>query len=200
MDLWYSEKHTEHVKLSIAVDKQLYSGQSEFQRIDVFESKEFGRFLTLDGYMMLTERDEFIYHEMITHVPMAVHPDVKQVLIIGAGGVGQTDAGEEGFRLLHAQVPGQVAQAFADLVAGAHDGVEAGGGVLEDVCQPAAAVAAQFFFGEGQQVGAVEEDAAGDFGGAGGGQAGEGERGEAFAAAAFADECDAFAGADVEGD
>ena len=85
MELWYSEAHTPHVKLSIQVDKQLYSGQSDFQRIDVFESKEFGRFLTLDGYMMLTEKDEFIYHEMITHVPMAVHPNVKKVLVIGAG-------------------------------------------------------------------------------------------------------------------
>ena len=46
---------------------------------------EFGRFLTLDGYMMLTEKDEFIYHEMITHVPMAVHPNVRDVLVIGAG-------------------------------------------------------------------------------------------------------------------
>ena len=85
MELWFSEMHTPGVKLSIRVDKQLYSGQSEFQRIDVFESPEFGRFLTLDGYMMLTEKDEFIYHEMITHVPMAVHPDVKKVLVIGAG-------------------------------------------------------------------------------------------------------------------
>ena len=67
------------------MDRQLYCGQSEFQRIDVFESKEFGRFLTLDGYMMLTEKDEFIYHEMITHVPMAVHPTVRKVLVIGAG-------------------------------------------------------------------------------------------------------------------
>lgn len=85
MELWFSEKHTEHVKLSIQVDKQLYSGQSEFQRIDVFESEEFGRFLTLDGYMMLTEKDEFIYHEMIVHVPMAVHPHCEKVLVIGAG-------------------------------------------------------------------------------------------------------------------
>lgn len=85
MELWYSEKHTKNVQLSIKVDKQLYSGKSEFQRIDIFESKEFGRFLTLDGYMMLTERDEFIYHEMITHVPMAVHPNVRKVLVIGAG-------------------------------------------------------------------------------------------------------------------
>lgn len=85
MELWFSEMHTPNVKLSIRVDKQLYSGQSEFQRIDVFESPEFGRFLTLDGYMMLTQKDEFIYHEMITHVPMAVHPTVEKVLVIGAG-------------------------------------------------------------------------------------------------------------------
>lgn len=85
MDLWFSEFHAPGVKLSIKVDKQLYSGQSEFQRIDVFESEEFGRFLTLDGYMMLTERDEFIYHEMIVHVPMAVNPDIKNILVIGAG-------------------------------------------------------------------------------------------------------------------
>ena len=85
MDLWFSERHTPNVKFSIRVDRQLYCGQSEFQRIDVFESKEVGRFLTLDGYMMLTEKDEFIYHEMITHVPMAVHPTVRKVLVIGAG-------------------------------------------------------------------------------------------------------------------
>lgn len=85
MEFWFSEMHTPNVKLSIRVDKQLYSGQSEFQRIDVFESPEFGRFLTLDGYMMLTEKDEFIYHEMIVHVPMAVHPRVRRVLVIGAG-------------------------------------------------------------------------------------------------------------------
>ena len=85
MDLWFSEESTPFVKLSIRVDRQLYSGKSEFQRIDVFESAEFGRFLTLDGVMMLTEKDEFIYHEMITHVPMAVHPNVKDVLVIGAG-------------------------------------------------------------------------------------------------------------------
>lgn len=85
MELWYSEAHSKHVKLSIRVERQLFSGQSEFQRIDVFESHEFGRFLVLDGYMMLTERDEFIYHEMMTHVPMAVHPNVRDVLLIGAG-------------------------------------------------------------------------------------------------------------------
>ena len=85
MELWFTERHTPSVKFSIKVDRQLYTAQSEFQRIDVFDSKEFGRFLTLDGYMMLTEKDEFIYHEMIVHVPMAVHPNARRVLIIGAG-------------------------------------------------------------------------------------------------------------------
>ena len=85
MQLTFTEKHTAHVGLSIDIDKQLYSAQSAFQRIDVFESYDFGRILTLDGFLMLTEKDEFIYHEMITHVPMAVHPFAKNVLIIGGG-------------------------------------------------------------------------------------------------------------------
>lgn len=85
MELWFTERHTPNVKFSIKVDRQIYTAQSEFQRIDVFDSKEFGRFLTLDGYMMLTEKDEFIYHEMITHIPMAVHPNPKNILVIGAG-------------------------------------------------------------------------------------------------------------------
>ena len=85
MEIWFSENHTDDVKLSIRVDRQLYSVQSDYQRIDVFDSKEFGRVLTLDGYVMMTERDEFIFHEMLVHVPMAVHPNVRKVLIIGGG-------------------------------------------------------------------------------------------------------------------
>lgn len=85
MELWFTEKHTKNVNFSIKVDRQLYSSQSEFQRIDIFESPEFGRFLTLDGFMMLTEKDEFIYHEMIAHVPMAVNPSAKRILVIGGG-------------------------------------------------------------------------------------------------------------------
>ena len=85
MELWFTEHHTPNVRFSIKVDRQLYSGRSEFQRIDIFDSKEFGRFLTLDGYMMLTEMDEFIYHEMITHVPMCVNPDAHDILVIGGG-------------------------------------------------------------------------------------------------------------------
>lgn len=84
-DLWYSEYHTPNVRFSIKLRRQLHFEQSDYQKISVFDSLEFGRFLTLDGVMMLTERDEFIYHEMITHVPMAVKPDIKNILVIGAG-------------------------------------------------------------------------------------------------------------------
>lgn len=84
-DLWYSEYHTPNVRFSIKVNNQLHGEQSEYQKIAIFDSPEFGRFLTLDGVMMMTELDEFIYHEMITHVPMAVNPSAKHILVIGAG-------------------------------------------------------------------------------------------------------------------
>ena len=84
-DLWFSEYHTPNVKLSIKVKKQLHSEKSDYQKIAVYDTVEFGKMLTLDGVMMLTERDEFIYHEMIVHVPMAVNPNIKNVLVIGAG-------------------------------------------------------------------------------------------------------------------
>ena len=85
MELWFSEFHTSDVKHSIRVQRHLYSHKSEFQQIDIYDTPEFGKVLTLDGNVMLTERDEFIYDEMITHVPMAVHPNVQDVLVIGAG-------------------------------------------------------------------------------------------------------------------
>ena len=85
MELWFSEQHTPNVKFSIKVDRQLFSEMSDFQRVDIFESAEFGRFLVLDGCMMLTEKDEFIYHEMITHVPLCVNPAIKKVLLVGGG-------------------------------------------------------------------------------------------------------------------
>lgn len=84
-DLWYSEYHTPNVRFSIKVMGQLHRETSNYQMISVFDSAEFGRFLTLDGIMMLTERDEFIYHEMITHPAMAVNPNIRAVLVIGAG-------------------------------------------------------------------------------------------------------------------
>ena len=85
MERWFHDEHTDNVKLAIRVDYQVFSAQSEIQRIDVLESKEFGKILVVDGDLMLTEKDEFIYHEMISHVPMAVHPQVEKILVIGGG-------------------------------------------------------------------------------------------------------------------
>jgi len=85
MEFWFEELHTDNVKMSIRVDRQLFSGESEYQRIDVFHSPEFGRFLVSNGSVIFSEADEFVYDEMIVHVPMAVHPGVKKVLVIGGG-------------------------------------------------------------------------------------------------------------------
>ena len=84
-EVWFSDFQTDNVKLSIRLDRQLFSADSEFQHIDVFQSPAFGRFVALDGDVIFSEADEFIYNEMVTHVPMAVHPQVKKVLIIGGG-------------------------------------------------------------------------------------------------------------------
>ena len=76
MELWFSDYHTDKVKMSVKVEKQLFGEQTDFQRIDVFDSKEFGRFISSDGSIVFSEKDEFVYDEMIVHVPMAVHPNV----------------------------------------------------------------------------------------------------------------------------
>ena len=85
MQIWFSEYHTLNAKLDVRIEKQLFSGESEFQKINVFQSYEFGKFVSLDGEIVFSEADEFIYDEMVTHVPMAVHPNVRNVLIIGGG-------------------------------------------------------------------------------------------------------------------
>ena len=85
MKLWFVENHSPNVQFSMKVTEHLYTGKSEFQKIDVLQTAEFGRVLTLDGLVMVTEKDEFIYHDMITHVPMATNPTIKKVLVIGAG-------------------------------------------------------------------------------------------------------------------
>ncbi len=65
--------------------RQLARVQSAFQDIAVFETESHGRVLTLDGVIQITERDEFVYQEMLTHVPLLAHGNAKNVLIIGAG-------------------------------------------------------------------------------------------------------------------
>ncbi len=85
MELWYTEHHSDYVRFSLKVKEQLIGKQSDFQHIAVLDSEEFGRILTLDGCLMVTEKDEFIYHDMIVHVPMATNLGIKKVLVIGAG-------------------------------------------------------------------------------------------------------------------
>ena len=72
--------------ISIKTGKVLFSGQSDYQKVEVFETdSKLGRVLTLDDLMMTTEGDEWHYHEMIVHVPMMHHPNPKTVLVIGGG-------------------------------------------------------------------------------------------------------------------
>jgi spermidine synthase len=85
MTIWFSEKYSAGCRFDIKVKRHIHTEQTPFQKIDFFESDEFGTFFTLDGYMMVNEKDEFIYHDMITHVPMAVNPEIKKVLVIGGG-------------------------------------------------------------------------------------------------------------------
>jgi spermidine synthase len=83
--LWFTESHAPDVNFSIKISKHILSEKTDYQQIDIFESNEFGRFFTLDDVVMLTEKDEFIYHEMITHVPMAAALETKRVLVVGGG-------------------------------------------------------------------------------------------------------------------
>ncbi|SHJ72865.1 polyamine aminopropyltransferase [Tepidibacter formicigenes] len=85
MELWYTEKHSDSVNFSLKVKEHLFSGQSEFQKLDVLDTYEYGKLMTLDGLVMVTEKDEFVYHDMIVHTPMAVNPNIKNVLVIGGG-------------------------------------------------------------------------------------------------------------------
>jgi spermidine synthase len=85
MELWYTEEWTENVRFSSKVKETLFSGQSDFQKVDVINTVEFGKMLTLDGLVMVNEKDEFVYHDMISHVAMATNPQIKNVLVIGGG-------------------------------------------------------------------------------------------------------------------
>jgi len=98
-DLWVEEKFSDFLGLKFKVENVLFSGKSEFQTVDVVETKGHGKMLLNDGLIMVTERDEFAYHDMITHVPLFVHPEPKNVLVIGGG-----DGGTAREVLRHASV------------------------------------------------------------------------------------------------
>ena len=76
--------HTDY-RQSLKIDEVLYDNQSDVQHIQVFQNNRFGRVLTLDGVVQTTEGDEFIYHEMLTHVPILAHGAARRVLIVGGG-------------------------------------------------------------------------------------------------------------------
>ncbi|WP_091741756.1 polyamine aminopropyltransferase [Marininema mesophilum] len=85
MELWYTEKQTPDHGITSKIRRTLYHEQTDFQSMDVIETKTFGRMLVLDGMVMTTDEDEFVYHEMLTHVGMFTHPNPKKVLVVGGG-------------------------------------------------------------------------------------------------------------------
>ena len=82
---WAVEAWTPHVHCRFRVRERLFSARSEFQRIDIVDTVEFGRMLLLDHTVQTTERDEWAYHEMLAWVPLMAHPHPKRVLIVGGG-------------------------------------------------------------------------------------------------------------------
>ncbi|AMM52104.1 spermidine synthase [Rufibacter sp. DG15C] len=84
-DVWFTERD-ENIALSLKhTGNQLYKKQSPYQKVEVFETLAYGNMLTLDGMVMCTQKDEYVYHEMITHVPVMSHGNVKRALVIGGG-------------------------------------------------------------------------------------------------------------------
>lgn len=86
---WVFEKELPGIKndykFGVKIKKKIFSGKSKYQKIEVFDTYRFGKILALDGIFQLSERDEFIYHEMISHLPLFCHPNPQKVLIIGGG-------------------------------------------------------------------------------------------------------------------
>ncbi len=85
LDLWVQETFRDIYATRFRVKRVLYSGQSPYQRVDVVETAGHGRMLLNDGLVMVSERDEHVYHEMIAHVPLFVHGRPRRVLVIGGG-------------------------------------------------------------------------------------------------------------------
>ena len=85
-DNWFEERsYFGKVKMGWKIRKVLHSEQSKFQKIDVVETEAIGKLLLLDGKTMVADIDEFVYHEVMAHIPYAVSRSCKKVLIIGGG-------------------------------------------------------------------------------------------------------------------
>jgi len=85
VNIWYEEIFKDNLGLKFKIKDYLFSGQSPYQKVDIVETLSHGKLLAHDGMVMVTEKDEFIYHDMITHIPMFTHPNPKNVLVIGGG-------------------------------------------------------------------------------------------------------------------
>lgn len=83
--LWFTELQTNNLAISLKTKKTLYHNVSKFQEISVVDTYEYGRMLLLDGIIMTTIKDEFVYHEMISLPALNTHPNPKKVLVIGGG-------------------------------------------------------------------------------------------------------------------
>lgn len=84
-NVWFTELHQGKSGLTVKVSRLVESTTSPFQRIDIIETEEFGKALVLYGSLMVAERDTDSYNEMLAHVPLFVHPNPAEVLIIGGG-------------------------------------------------------------------------------------------------------------------
>lgn len=91
MEEWSEEALHDGLRIKIRIDNLLFDSKTEHQRLQLFESKAFGRVLTLDSVVQTTESDEFIYHEMMAHLPILAHGKAKRVLIIGGGDGGMAE-------------------------------------------------------------------------------------------------------------
>jgi spermidine synthase len=85
MELWFTEKQTKSFGITAKINKTLHTEQTEFQKLDMVETEEFGNMLILDGMVMTTQKDEFVYHEMVAHIPLFTHPNPENVLVVGGG-------------------------------------------------------------------------------------------------------------------
>ena len=86
---WFSEPQPESgTAFSLKISEKLHQEQSQFQNIEIYQTEHFGRLMVIDGYIMLTDRDNFIYHEMMSHPVLFTHPKPQKVLIIGGGDCG----------------------------------------------------------------------------------------------------------------
>lgn len=84
-DIWYTEKHENKAGITLKVKNILYSGESDYQKVDVIDTEAYGKMLLLDGLVMTSEKDEFFYHEMISHIPLLAHQSPESILVIGGG-------------------------------------------------------------------------------------------------------------------